>query len=234
MSFETLTIGPCTLIRGDCLEVLKSIAPFDALITDPPYGVEFRGKATKHTTVRTGGYIGDDSADVGPEAVRMAIAKSVRGLVFSGIASAFNYPKPDDIGSVYCPSGAGIGKWGFVCMHPVLLYGKRPSSAMYPTSMTSFATRPANGHPCPKPHEWMEWAVGLASVEGETVCDPFMGSGTTGVACIQSGRRFIGIEQEPEYFALAQRELRKAWKLERSKLPLEPQTRMIQQELITA
>lgn len=61
----------------------------------------------------------------------------------------------------------------------------------------------ANGHPCPKPLGWMTWLVELASNPWEIVLDPFMGSGTTGVACVKLGRRFIGIEIEPKYFDIA-------------------------------
>lgn len=53
----------------------------------------------------------------------------------------------------------------------------------------------------------MEWLVGAYADEGDTVLDPFMGSGTTGIACLQNGRRFIGIEKDAEYFAVASQRL---------------------------
>ncbi len=60
-----------------------------------------------------------------------------------------------------------------------------------------------NDHPCPKPLSWMEWLCDRASLPGDTIADPFMGSGTTGVACANLERKFIGIEIEPKYFDIA-------------------------------
>jgi DNA modification methylase len=64
-----------------------------------------------------------------------------------------------------------------------------------------------NRHPTVKSQALMRWLVGLVSFPGETVLDPFMGSGTTGVACIQTGRKFIGVELNPEYHAIATRRI---------------------------
>jgi DNA modification methylase len=58
-------------------------------------------------------------------------------------------------------------------------------------------------HPCPKPLKFTQWAVNKASLEGETVLDPFMGIGTTGVACVYLQRKFVGIEIEETYFDVA-------------------------------
>ena len=61
--------------------------------------------------------------------------------------------------------------------------------------------REARQHPTQKPVALMEWCLGF--IDGETVCDPYMGSGTTGVACVRTGRKFVGIEIEPKYFDIA-------------------------------
>ena len=60
-----------------------------------------------------------------------------------------------------------------------------------------------NGHPTPKPLWLMESQINLFTDPGETILDPFMGSGTTGVACMNLGREFIGIEIEPRFFEIA-------------------------------
>jgi DNA modification methylase len=73
-------------------------------------------------------------------------------------------------------------------------------------------------HPTQKPVEVMRWCLGFVP-DAETILDPFMGSGTTGVACVQLGRRFIGIEREPQYFEVACRRIRE--ELARPRLPLE-------------
>ncbi len=201
-------LGPydcCSVVCGDCLELMKALPDgcVDALITDPPYGVDFSGKNTKHTRRNDDGYIGGDDAQVGPLAVTLALVKSSRAVVFPGTRQMFLYPRPQDFGCVYCPSGAGIGTWGWTCMHPVLFYGKRPSSALFPSSITSFETSERNGHPCPKPYGWIKWVVSLATIEGETILDPFMGSGTTAVAALKLMRHFLGFEISEDYCRIA-------------------------------
>lgn len=191
-----------TIYHGDCREVLSSIVA-DVLVTDPPYGVAFDGKATKHTTVKSGGYTTPDSAEVGPEAVRMALQVVKRGAVFPGTRNLYRYPEPADIGCVYCPSGAGIGRWGFTCFHPVLFYGPRASTTLRPSSIQSFATADTDEHPCPKPMQWLFWLVGLVSLPGETLMDTFCGSGTTLRAAKDLGRKAIGIEIEERYCEIA-------------------------------
>ena len=71
----------------------------------------------------------------------------------------------------------------------------------------------ANFHPTVKPVALMSWLVKLICPPGGTVLDPFMGSGTTGVACAKEGREFIGIEREDEYCAIAQARIRHTLKL---------------------
>lgn len=194
-----------TIYHGDCREVLPHITA-DVLVTDPPYGVEFDGKATKHTARGSGGYTVPDCGEVGPEVVRVALALVKRGAVFTGNRRLTSYPPPQDIGCIYCPSGAGIGPWGFVCFHPVAFYGRR-LGPLRPASMESFATADECGHPCPKPLPWLLWAVGMVSAPNETVLDPFMGSGTTLRAAKDLGRRAIGIELEERYCEIAARRL---------------------------
>jgi DNA modification methylase len=118
---------------------------------------------------------------------------------------------------VFCPAGAGRHPWGFKQFLPVLLYGASPTvslgkGATCATAITSseLPTKDSKAHPVPKPVGWMTWSVQLASRPGETVLDPFMGSGTTGVACVKLGRKFIGIEVDEGYFELACDRLRKA------------------------
>ena len=65
-------------------------------------------------------------------------------------------------------------------------------------------------HPTQKPLDLMDWIVRYWSFEGDTILDPFMGSGTTGVACVQTGRNFIGIEIEPKYYEIAERRIKEA------------------------
>ena len=194
------------IYHGDCRE-LPDCFSTEVLITDPPYGVSFEGKATKHTTTKTGGYLSGDDGNVGPAVVAKLLPGVTRGAVFPGNRKLFRYPEPRDIGCVYCPSGVGIGPWGFVCFHPVLFYGPRASNVLRPTSIQSFATADDVDHPCPKPLSWLTWLVSLVSLPGETILDPFMGSGTTLRAAKDLGRRAIGIEIEERYCEIAAKRL---------------------------
>lgn len=208
------TIGDATLYLGDCREVLPLVGPVDAVITDPPYGVRL-GKLANNN-VWADGYDGFEDepwmikAEVVPrfeEALRLA----KRALVTCGIRNLQAYPTPTHIGSINYPAAAGVGPWGFTCWQPMLYYGTDPYRARLHDSFTSTERAEKNGHPCPKPIGQMRWMVDRASYVGETVLDPFMGSGTTGAACIALGRKFIGIEREPRYFDIACEQLTKAW-----------------------
>ena len=186
--------GGVTIYHADARDVLPLA---DVLITDPPYGVGFSG------------YLGDDDPRIGPEVVASFLPLVKRGAVFTGTRVCHDYPKPTDMGGVYCSAAAGGGPWGFSCFNPVLFYGANPTIHLgrRPTVITSNAAADPNGHPCPKPLPWMRWLVGLASLPGETVLDPFAGSGTTLVAAREYGRQAIGIEREEAYCEIAARRL---------------------------
>jgi site-specific DNA-methyltransferase (adenine-specific) len=106
------------------------------------------------------------------------------------------------------------GPWGFVGFNPILYYGRdfRAGRGALPSSTTVTEAAPKLEHPCPKPVRAWEWLIEKASQPGETVLDPFMGSGTTGVACAKLGRKFIGIEIEPRYFDIACRRIEEAYR----------------------
>lgn len=221
-SFREEIIGDCQLILGDCREVLPTLGKVDALICDPPYGVNLgnHGGAadgrSDHVLVK-GGYDNYDDTEenliaVVVPAVKAALAIAERGLVFFAGSNAWLFPRADLIGGVYLPAAQGRNKWGFMSFWPCLLYGRAPALNLgaKATAHRSTAAADDNGHPCPKPLDWMMWAVSIASQPAETVIDPFMGSGTTGVACVQLGRRFTGIEIEPKYFDIACRRVEQA------------------------
>lgn len=86
--------------------------------------------------------------------------------------------------------------------------GRRVIPGRAPAAQPS--ARPANGHPMSRAQMHFDWLLDWCSDDGETVLDPFMGSGTTGVACVKLGRRFIGIEIEPRYFEIACRRIEEA------------------------
>lgn len=194
-----------TIYHGDCRTIAPSVE-FDVLVTDPPYGVNFVGKNTKGTTRRNDGYTVGDS-DIGPGVVATLLPRSKRALVFCGTRLMFRYPEPYDIGCVYCPAGAGRGRWGWTLYNPILFYGKSKTTNATPAGFESFDTVGETGHPCAKPLRWMLWAVEKASHPSEVILDPFCGSGTTLFAARQLGRRAIGIEIEERYCEIAAKRL---------------------------
>lgn len=90
--------------------------------------------------------------------------------------------------------------------------------------------RPPNGHPMSRAQAHFDWLVGWCSDPDDVVCDPFMGSGTTGVACAKLGRRFIGVEIEPRYFEIACRRIEEEHK--RPRLPLPEPSEVKQMEML--
>ena len=202
---EKVTIGNCELWHGDCLEILPTLGKVDAVITDPPYGVGLEYESFIDTE--------QSATDVAVFAVTWAIENATRCAVTPGTRIAFNYPKPTEIGCIYFPAGAGMSKWGFTCFQPILFYGKDPDPPTRKRANSTSSTEQSekNGHPCPKPAKLMLWLVDRASRWGDVVLDPFMGSGSTAVACVNLGRKFVGIERERKYFDIAVRRIEQAY-----------------------
>ena len=206
------------VVEGDCLEVLPTIPDVSTvLVSDPPYGVNFSGKGTKHTPPSGVGYEStDDSPESLPlweERIALALTKASHGCITPGRVNLRRYPDPRGVGSIFYPSGAGSYQWGFSCWQPVFYYGKDPflcgGKGRRPDSFSTTEAAEENGHPCPKPIGTMLWLVERVSVSvSDVVLDPFCGSGTTGVACLRLGRRFIGIEKDARYAAIARERLR--------------------------
>jgi len=211
-------IGDATLYLGDCLEILPHLGEVDAVVTDPPYGVSLSGKRghyrNKPNANRGMGYASyqdtpeNFDATVVP-AVSAALKKAQTGLVFMASRSLHKLPPPVDIGGIFLPNGCGLGKWGFQSFMFAALYGADPylsaGKGCRPNGKSGVYGNDANAvdHPCAKPIRAMEWAIERATLSGAVALDPFMGSGTTGVACANLGRKFIGIELEPKYFNIA-------------------------------
>jgi DNA modification methylase len=213
---DPVIIGDCTLYLGDCLEILPTLGKVDAVVTDPPYGVDLGSDPTHRIGNRP--YVGfNDTPDYVQEVAVWVIERCVghaRSVVVTpGTRCAWLYPQPDELGAIYFPAGAGFSRWGFTCSQPILFYGKDPYMPRNkkPNSVACTETSEKNGHPCPKPIRLMKWLVERSTLPTDTVLDPFMGSGTTGVACAKMGRKFIGIELEPRYFDIACKRIEDAY-----------------------
>lgn len=224
-SFRREVIGDCTLYLGDCRDILPLLPPVDAVVTDPPYGVGF--KYESH----------DDTSDGYPDFIWPIIEAAEAltkpgGPVFVWQAqrwiARFHEIFPRDWRLL-------IAAKNFVQMRPtvmqyaydpVVVWWKEGGEPWRADRQSGFTNRDfvisdcasavsdtkslAKQHPCPRQVDVCEHVIGNWCPPGSVVLDPFMGSGTTGVACVRLGRTFIGIEKEPVYFDLACRRLHQA------------------------
>lgn len=196
------------LILGNCIDVLRSMPDksVDCIVTDPPYGVAFE-YAGYDDTPENLQFLIDHAL---PEMRRVA-----HRVVFTcGITNLFHYPRPTWL-LAWTFNGSGYTPWGWNSWQPILVYGTDPHHKLRmrkPDSIRFQAYEPNSfGHPCSKPLGFMRKLVNrVAPSPADVILDPFMGSGTTGVAAIQLGHRFIGIEQSGDYLAIAKRRIAEA------------------------
>lgn len=202
MSFEKVIIGNATLYRGDCMEVLPTLPRVDAVITDPPYGIGQDGGAqrTRGSKRTNGAKKGWDAARPAADVfAAMESAADVR--IYWGGNYFADYLRPS-MGWIYWEKRMGgdfaDGELAWTSMDRAL------------RQFSYYRKNKGDEHPTQKPVELMRFCIELCKNNPRTVLDPFMGSGTTGVAAIQMGRQFIGIEREPAYFDIACRRIEQA------------------------
>ena len=199
------------LMLGDCLEVLKTLeaGSVDAVVTDPPYGIGF----PYHSYDDTRENLVELIDAFMPEALR--IARNI--FVLCGPTQIGLYPQPKWTVCVTWNTTGSFGKYGYNQWTPVLCYGDDLPGFGNVNGMTKSDTLRISGgagvgfmrsaeekkHTCPKPLNLMNLVIQRLTRPDATILDPFMGSGTTGVACINTGRKFIGIEIDPTYFDIA-------------------------------
>ena len=190
--------GRYTLYHGDCLEVLPTLeaGSVDAVVTDPPYGIGF--KYSSH----------DDSREFYEDwCVRwFAALPEAPKLISCGHANVGMWHclcRYDWMMAWHKPAAMGRCWVGFNNWEPVLVWGRLPRQCADVFTAQILPDPSLDGHPCPKPIAWGVECVARASDEGKTILDPFLGSGTTGVACVKTNRRFIGVEIDERYCEIA-------------------------------
>lgn len=193
-------IGSCTLYLGDCLEILPTLGKVDAVVTDPPYGIGFASQPTKWQR-RAGKQArdwDDRSVERLPELLALGDIQAVWGgnyYVLPPSRGWMSWYKPDAP-----PSMASIE----LCWTNLDRNARQISQSIGATNAERV------GHPTQKPLAVMLWQLGQFP-SARSILDPFMGSGTTGVACVKAGRSFIGIEIDEGYFNIACDRIRKAY-----------------------
>ena len=221
----TWQAGDCSLYLGDCLDILPQLGAgsVDAVVTDPPYGIAYISGMRKPET-SFGLMNSDDITNAAwlifvPRIIKiggaiycfsrwdvLGIWKHLFEFFGLSVKNCIVWDKEQggmgDLSGSYSPSHEMIllatrGKH--------LLNGNRPKDVIRIQRMSGQRV-----HPTEKPIELMRELILNSTDAGTTILDPFMGSGTTGVACVQTGRKFIGIEIEPKYFDIAVKRIQQA------------------------
>jgi site-specific DNA-methyltransferase (adenine-specific)/modification methylase len=200
---EKVTIGNAELYHGDCMEILPTLPKVDAVVTDPPYGIgEAAGKNKSRGKLAIAKDFGNDSWDDKPisdDLIFTVRAAATWCALFGG--NYYSLP-PTSCWLVWDKLN---GDSDFADCE--LAWTNFPKAVRRIRFMWNGMLRD-NGetrgdHPTQKPIGVMEWVINHVPKPCGTVLDPFMGSGTTGVACMNLGRKFIGIEIEERYFQIA-------------------------------
>ena len=188
-------IGDCRLILGDCLEIMPELGRVDAVVTDPPYGIGISSNPVRQKHSKKDW----DACAVGSAHLGCIRSVSEEQIIWGG--NYFDLPpsrgflvwdkkQPENFSLAMCEQA-----W----------WSRDTNAKVFTKSVLGYNKQ----HPTQKPVALMEWCLGFLP-NATTILDPFMGSGTTGVACVNLGRRFIGIELDPEYFDIACRRIDEA------------------------
>ncbi len=209
--------APYKLYNKDCLEVIPTLSGIDYVVTDPPYGINVNTDNSRFS----GGTAGN-------------MSKRGNGIGSANGKRIINDDKPFDPSFL-----VGIGKHQIIfgwnnfadklpsgtCLVWIKRYDKAFGSFLSDAEvawmskghgvyckrdLSNNAIANERVHPTQKPVSIMQWCIEMISNEGDTIFDPFMGSGTTGVAALQLGRKFIGCEIDPKYFAIAEKRIKSA------------------------
>jgi site-specific DNA-methyltransferase (adenine-specific) len=217
---ERVEIGDAVLYRGDCLEILPTLGKVDAVVTDPPYGIGYRSQRGADRRLMKGvrtirhewdAIVGDDKPFDPSPWLQFGKVVLFGGNHFSerlpSSAAWIIWDKrrevlPDD--NADCEM-AWTNLKGVARIHRQLWKG------ICREGDENIGISGSKVHPTQKPVALMRFCIERIG-EAETILDPFMGSGTTGVACAKMGRKFIGIEIEPRYFDIACKRIEDAYK----------------------
>lgn len=204
-------IGDCRLILGDCREILSGLDGFDAVVSDPPYGValntdngRFSGghnpgkRAVGSGTANGRGIVGDDR----PFDPRHLLALPGDKVIWGWN----NFPDLLPKGACLVWLKRNDGAFGSFLSDAELAWLSRGTGVYCRRDLTNNAITNERLHPTQKPVGLMEWCLDFLP-KATCILDPYMGSGSTGVACVQKGRRFIGVEIDPGYFDAACRRI---------------------------
>jgi site-specific DNA-methyltransferase (adenine-specific) len=190
-----IQIGNATLYLGDCAEILPTLTGINAVITDPPYGIKRFEKGSLRFD-KKGEYKDGIKWDKKPpkEFFDMLLNVAPQSIIWG----SNNFELPTSEYFLVWDKQQTVDNFASA----ELAY----TNIKIPAKVFRFGIHQHNkiekDHPTQKPISLMEWCISFCK-DTQTICDPFMGSGTTGVACAKMGKTFIGIEKDPKYFDIA-------------------------------
>lgn len=192
---KKVQIGDATLYLGDCMDVLPTIDKADLCLTDPPYGIGIAKNPVRQAHEK----LDWDNAPPEKSLIDMCVASATTAILWGG--NYFDLPPSQCfyIWDKQQPLNFSLA------MCEMAWTNKKGPAKMHRQSVLSYE----KNHPTQKPVELMIFCIEQAG-NPEKIIDPFFGSGTTGVAAIQMGRKFIGIEREPKYFEIACKRIEQA------------------------
>jgi site-specific DNA-methyltransferase (adenine-specific) len=195
--------GLVTIYHGDCREIVPSLGQFDLLLTDPPYGIGKDG--SKKTTSSHGGrkaydFLGWDQERPPDWVIQMLLSKAAEHIVWGG--NYFTSVLPPMMKWMVWDKGQRIAQ-----SDGELAWTSLPGALrIFTLNRVALMTDGAE-HPTQKPEELIRWCILQAGETARTILDPFAGSGTTGRAAKDLGRRAVLIEREEKYCEIAARRM---------------------------
>lgn len=200
------------IITGNCIDAMEKLvgegAKFDAIITDPPYGIdyEYDGYSDDYSTLK----------GMSSHFLTLAHILAPTTAIFAGVTTIDVWQYPSWRLAWVRPAGTNRSKWGFSCWTPIAVYGDDPylkkNKGARPDVFIDYRPkRPDNvDHPTVKPLTIMRWLIQRVCPDAKMILDPFCGSGSTGVACMEFGMNFVGIEVNEKYADIARGRLKQA------------------------
>jgi DNA modification methylase len=200
MTHRIERIGDAELHLADCRDVLPTLTGVDACITDPPYGIDYGragGFSASHGWGAWRENVAWDQERPSKEIFDLLLATGKNQIIWGGNYFT-DYLPPTMQWLVW-----DKGQRDFSLADFEMAWSSQWKAARIIQYARSKALQDGKQHPTQKPVEVMRWCIELLPKNAAVICDPFMGSGTTGVAAVRLGRRFIGIEREEKYFDVA-------------------------------
>ena len=204
------------VIHGDCLEVLPTLGKVDAVVTDPPYGVVSRESSGLRSLDKGAADVADfDIATVADALDRVADASL---YVWCSREQMSEWSRAFVDRGMTTRTGVWIksnpspmnGERFWLSSVELCVFARKPLAPFFARCASPDwrgPTEQIDGHPTPKPVWLMRKLIRASCAPGSTILDPFCGSGSTGVAALQEGMNFIGIEKEAKYVEIARRRI---------------------------